>query len=279
MTTLRAALAAGVARLAAAGIDGAPRDARVLLAEAIGLPAGRLLIEPDRKLERNENEQYQNFMTRRSSHEPVARILSRRVFWGREFSVSPETLDPRPETETLIAAALDLGPVHRFADLGTGTGIIAVTLLGEWPKATALATDIDPACLSVAAANAARHGVADRLDGLASDWFSHITGRFPLILSNPPYIAADEMPGLTPEVIRHDPHRALTDGADGLTAYRRIAEGAPRHLEPGGILMVEIGPTQAEDVATLLRAAGLIDPAVLRDLDGRDRVVMARMPG
>jgi release factor glutamine methyltransferase len=278
MTTLRAALAAGAARLAAAGIDGAPRDARVLLAEVIGVSAGRLSIAPDLDLTLDEIERYQAFLMRRSSHEPVARILSRRLFWGREFRVARETLDPRPETETLIAAALELGPVTRFADLGTGTGIIAVTLLAEWPGATALATDIDRACLSVATANAARHGVADRLDCALSDWFGDIGGRFALILSNPPYIGAREMADLAPEVAQHDPHHALTDGADGLTAYRHIAEGAPHHLEPGGILMVEIGPSQGADVSGFFQEVGLVNLRVLPDLDGRDRVVTAQMP-
>jgi len=279
MTTLRAALAAGAARLAAEGVDGAARDARALLAEATGVPAGRLLIAPDRELSAGEIKQYQMFLDRRSRREPVARILGRRMLWGRDFQVAPETLDPRPETECLIAAALDLGPVDRFADLGTGTGIIAVTLLAEWPEARALATDIDPACLKVAAANGDRHGVAARLDCRASDWFSDVTGRFALILSNPPYIAVDEMAGLAPEVALHDPRGALTDGADGLTAYRRIAEAAPRHLVPGGTLMVEIGPTQGDEVSALFRAAGLIDVRTLPDLDRRDRVVLAAMPG
>jgi len=279
MTTLRAALAAGAARLAEVGIDGAARDARALLAEATGMPAGRLLIEPDRDLAPSEIVQYQLFLDRRSSNEPVARILARRMFWGRDFQVSPETLDPRPETETLIAAALDLGPVDRFADLGTGTGIIAVTLLAEWPEATALATDIDPACLRVAAANADRHGAGDRLDCLASDWLSEVTGRYALILSNPPYIGADEMAGLAADVAGYDPHLALTDGADGLAAYRRIARGVGPHLLPAGRLMVEIGPTQGGDVADIFHAAGLRDITVLPDLDGRDRVVVARMLG
>lgn len=279
MTTLRAALAAGAARLSAAGIAGGARDARALLAEVIGVPAGRLSITEDRELSADESKQFQMFLERRSHHEPVARILARRLFWGREFAVSPATLDPRPETETLIAAALELGPVARLADLGTGTGIIAVTLLAEWPGARALATDIDPACLSVAAANAARHGVGGRLDCIRSDWLSDVAGRFDLIASNPPYIAAAEMPGLAPDVARYDPRAALTDGGDGLTAYRRISEAAPGHLAPGGAVMVEIGPTQAEAVSALFRAAGLVDVDTRTDLDGRDRVVMARMPG
>jgi release factor glutamine methyltransferase len=278
MTTLRAALAAGSAWLTSEGIDGGPRDARVLLAEAIGVPVGRLSIEPDRDLLPDEIERYQMFLDRRSCNEPVARILSRRKFWGREFCVASETLDPRPETETLIAAALELGPVTRFADLGTGTGIIAVTLLAEWPEATALAIDIDLACLSVAAANAARHGVAERLDCATSDWFGDVVGRFALIVSNPPYIAAHEMAALAPDVTRHDPHHALTDGADGLTAYRHITMAAPHHLEPGGTVMVEIGPTQGTAVSRLFRAAGLINLRILPDLDRRDRVVMAQMP-
>lgn len=278
MTTLRMALRDGTAQLAAAGIAGAPRDARLLLAETIGVPSARMSIAPDRDLSGDELKHYQSLIGRRCGNEPVARILARRQFWGREFHVTRDTLDPRPETETLIAAALDLGPAGCFADLGTGTGIIAVTLLAEWPDATALATDIDPACLTVAAANAARHGVASRLSSLVSDWYSQVTGRFPLIVSNPPYIAAHELAGLAPEVANHDPRHALTDEHDGLTAYRSIAAGAARHLTPGGVLMVEIGPTQGAEVSGIFQAAGLVAPGLRQDLDGRDRVVTARQP-
>ena len=277
MTTLRAALVAGARALSE--IDGGARDARALLAEAVGLPAGRLSLEPDRVLSDDEMARFQSFLARRSHNEPVARILARRVFWGRDFTVSPATLDPRPETETLIAAALQLGPVPRLLDLGTGTGILAVTLLAEWPEAQGVASDLDPACLKTASENAARHGVSDRLTLIRSDWFAEVTGPFPLIVSNPPYIAAEEMADLAPEVANHDPHMALTDGADGLTAYRQIAAGAAAHLTPGGTLMVEIGPTQGQQVARLFTEAGLETPEIRPDLDGRDRVVIARNPG
>jgi release factor glutamine methyltransferase len=277
MTTLRAALAQGARALSE--IDGGTRDARLLLAAALGLPVGRLSLEPDRVVSEGEMLRFQEFLDRRSRHEPVARILARRVFWGREFIVSPATLDPRPETETLIAAALEVGPLPRLLDLGTGTGILAVTLLAEWPEARGVASDLDPACLEAATENAARHDVAERLTLTRSDWFAEITGPFRLIVSNPPYIAAQEMAGLSPEVANHDPHLALTDGADGLTAYRRIAAGAAAHLTPGGTLMVEIGPTQGPQVARLFTEAGLENPEIRPDLDGRDRVVIARNPG
>lgn len=277
MTTLRAALAQGARVLSE--IEGGARDARLLLAGALGLPAGRLSLEPDRVVSEGELARFQEFLDRRSRHEPVARILARRVFWGREFIVSPATLDPRPETETLIAAALEVGPLPRLLDLGTGTGILAVTLLAEWPEARGVASDLDPACLETATENAARHGVAERLTLTRSDWFAEIAGPFRLIVSNPPYIAAQEMAGLSPEVANHDPHLALTDGADGLTAYRRIAAGAAAHLTPGGTLMVEIGPTQGRQVARLFTDAGLETPEIRPDLDGRDRVVIARNPG
>lgn len=279
MTRLRAALNAGVAHLAAAGIDGHIRDARLLFAAVIGVPSDRLTLEPDRALTPDEITQFQNFIDRRSAHEPVSRILSRRLFWGRSFQVTPDTLDPRPETEILIAAALELGPQPNVLDLGTGTGIIAVTLLAEWPNATAVLTDVDRACLVVATKNAAAQGVAARATCRVSDWFQEVCGQFSLIVSNPPYIAADEMAALSPEVAGHDPHLALTDQLDGLSAYRHIANGVLHHLDPGGVIMVEIGPTQGPDVAALFIASGLIEPEIRQDFDGRDRVVMARAPG
>lgn len=275
---LRQGLAEGIARLKAAGIDGAARDARALLAEAAGIAPGRVMLEADMVL--SDPARFRALIARRAAGEPVSRILGRRQFWGRDFTVTRDTLDPRPETETLIAAALDIGPVARFADLGTGTGIIAVSLLGEWPGATALATDISGPALAVAGMNASDQGVRGRLEllhvGKPGVWLPEEIGSFDLILSNPPYISAREMPELAREVRDHDPHEALTPGGDGLAPYRAIAAQAAWHLNAGGHVMVEIGWRQGADVAALFRAAGLGKLRVLSDLDGRDRVVAAQ---
>ncbi len=257
---------------------GNAREARLLLAEALGMDPGRLSIETDKPVSAHEIKSFGRMVEARLEGAPVSRILGRRAFWGRDFAVTPAVLDPRPETETLVAAALERPAPDSFADLGTGSGILATSLLAEWPQARAVATDISPEALQVAAANAARHGVADRLKLVRSDWFSRIRGRFPLIVSNPPYIAADEMADLMVEVRDHDPHLALTPGGDGLDAYRQITAGAPDHLTPGGWLMVEIGARQGGAVAALFARAGLIELRVLPDLDGRDRVVIGRKP-
>ncbi|MBC7133890.1 MAG: peptide chain release factor N(5)-glutamine methyltransferase [Roseovarius sp.] len=272
------ALRAATQRLARAGIEGAAGDARALLAEAMGLARDRLTLHLAEALDPEAAARFEAMLARREGNEPVARILGRRLFWGREFTVTPDVLDPRPETECLIAAALEGPAPAQFLDLGTGTGCIAVTLLAEWPQARGVASDLSPGALDVARENATRHGVMARLDLVASDWFAGISGRFDLIVSNPPYIAADEMMTLAPEVRGHDPHQALSDGADGLSAYRAIARGARAHLVPGGRILVEIGWQQGRAVAGIFAEAGLGDIRILPDFDGRDRVVRAMSP-
>lgn len=279
MTTRREALARGNAELTRAGIADAARDAQLLLADILQVDPGQLVLDPHRPLTGAELARFETALARRAAREPVSRILGRRLFWGRSFRVTPDVLDPRPETETLIAAALDGPAPRRLLDLGTGSGIIAVTLLAEWPEAEGVATDISGAALAIARANAEALGVAPRLRLIPSDWFAGVEGRFDLILSNPPYIARAEMAGLAAEVREHDPTLALTDDGDGLGAYRAIAAGAPAHLEPGGRLLVEIGPTQGQAVAAFLAAAGLTQVTILPDLDGRDRVVSGIWPG
>ncbi len=178
----------------------------------------------------------------------------------------------------MIEAAL-AQPFDRVLDLGLGSGCILVTLLAERTSATGVGADLsEPACLQ-ASANAVLHRVQDRAEILCSDWFSAIKGRFDLIVSNPPYIALDEMAGLEAEVRDHEPEMALTDGGDGLGAYRELAAGAPDYLLPGGRILVEIGPTQGSAVAALFDAAGLSEIRIIPDLDGRDRVVSAQIPG
>ncbi|RIA00856.1 peptide chain release factor N(5)-glutamine methyltransferase [Cereibacter sphaeroides] len=271
------ALRAAIPRLAAAGIDGAARDARRLLAHAMAIDPARLTLHLPDPLPPEAAARFEAALAARATRQPVGQIVGERLFWGRRFRVTRDTLDPRPETEGLIEAAL-AEPFATVLDLGTGTGCIAVTLLAERPVAHGIATDLSPAALAVAAENAAALGVAPRLELRLSDWFAAVPERVDLILSNPPYIAACEMAALAPEVRLWEPHLALSPGGDGLDAYRAIARGAPDHLRPGGRLLLEIGAAQGRAVAGLVEAAGLASVSVLPDLDGRDRLVSARLP-
>jgi len=223
------------------------------------------------------NARFAAHITARAAHQPVAQIIGQRLFWGRSFIVTKDTLDPRPETETLIAEAL-AGPFQNVLDMGTGTGCILLSLLADRPQATGVGADISPKALDVAARNARALGVQSRLALVQSDWFAGLGGQFDLIVSNPPYIALDEMAQLSPDVREWEPHLALTDGGDGLGAYRAIAVGARGHLRPQGRILLEIGPTQGAAVAAMLRAAGLANIRILPDFDGRDRVVCGENP-
>lgn len=269
--TLAQALAVAVARLRAAGVETPERDARRLLAFASGIASDRLTLylrDPFKA-----NAAFEAALVAREARRPVAQIVGERLFYGRVFQVTPDVLDPRPETEELVAAALE-EPFKTVLDLGSGSGCILLTLLGECPTARGVGVDVSEAALRVARRN------ARALDLVAefrlSDWYGAVTERYDLIVSNPPYIAAQEMAALAPETRLWEPRMALTDEGDGLSAYQRIAASAVAHLGPAGRLMVEIGPTQAKAVSALFRAAGLDGIEVRTDLDGRDRVVMAR---
>lgn len=275
---LRQVLLEGTRALRDAGIEGPERDARLLLAEVVGLSVSRMTLEPDLLISEAQIDQFHGMLARRATSEPVSRILRRRMFWGRNFEVTPDVLDPRPETESLIAAALEGPAPDRLIDLGCGSGIIAVTLLAEWGDAHGTATDVSAPCLQVTQRNAETHEVADRLTALQSDWFTNVTDQFDLILSNPPYITEAEMVLLDPDVALHDPHLALTPGGDGLAPYRLLATGAMKHLSPNGRIMVEIGWKQGDDVAQIFALGGLKNIRVLPDLDGRDRVVCGVKP-
>ncbi|MGB3556631.1 MAG: peptide chain release factor N(5)-glutamine methyltransferase [Jannaschia sp.] len=247
--------------LTAAGVPNAGRDANVLARLAGTGPDGaRRLAE---------------LVARRAMREPISHIAGHRAFWMHDFEVSGDVLDPRPETETLVEAALAV-PFERVLDLGTGSGCILLSLLHERSEATGLGTDISEAALAVAARNADRIGVAERVTWRRADWLDGVEGAFNLIVSNPPYIAADEMAALAPEVREWEPHLALTPGGDGLAAYRAIAAAAPGRLTPDGWLMAEIGIGQGEAVTALFREAGLGEIRTFADLSGRDRVVSGR---
>ncbi|MBI6629787.1 peptide chain release factor N(5)-glutamine methyltransferase [Pontibaca salina] len=272
MSTAAQALATATARLRAAGVPDPARDARLLLAHAARIDAVRVTLIAPEDLAPEIADRFEQLIALRAVHVPVSHLVGERAFYGRRFKVSRHVLDPRPETETLIEAAL-AEPFERVLDLGTGSGCILVTLLAEREDATGLGVDISEAACLQASANAVLHGVAARTDICASDWFQSVTGRFDLIVSNPPYIALSEMESLSNEVRHHEPEIALTDGGDGLGAYRLIAAGLTAHLAPKGRVIVEIGPTQGAAVRAILSDAGLTDVRILPDLDGRDRVV------
>ncbi|WP_438956187.1 peptide chain release factor N(5)-glutamine methyltransferase [Cognatiyoonia sp.] len=264
-----------VLQLDQSGVANPKRDARLLVALSLGIDLGRLTLHLHDPVDDGAFERAQALVERRKAREPMSHILGYREFYGRRFDVGPDVLDPRPETETLIEAALSY-PFQRILDLGTGSGCILLTLLAEREGSKGVGIDLSDAALTVARRNAEALGVTDRITFVQSDWYQTVDGPFDLIVSNPPYIASDEMATLAPEVQKHEPRMALTDEADGLTFYRRIVSGCMNHLEPNGRLLVEIGPTQAVAVSDMMDKAGLSNVTVFRDLDGRDRVVSGR---
>ena len=294
-----------------AGIDTARLDAECLLAAVLGCPRWQLRLEPHRRLSAEEFGRALRLLQRREQREPLAYILGTREFWSLPFSVSPRVLVPRPETETLVEAALaawgemraerrapgvevptpgakrqapsdtgrELGPT--IVELCTGSGAVAVALAAELPAARILATDLSWRALRVARGNAEQHGVAGRITFLRGDLCRAIDGQVPagsvdLMVANPPYIPTGELVTLMPEV-HWEPRLALDGGADGLRVAREIIETSPAWVRPGGFLLLEIGAEQAEAVPALVAASGRWEPAqVRRDLAGRPRVVMAR---
>lgn len=273
----RAALVARAAGdLAAAGIADPARDARLLMRWAAGLDGAGMAAGLDAPCPPDEAARFRVAAARRAARVPLSHITGTRAFWDRTFRVTPDVLDPRPETEVLVAEALQRGPFARVLDIGTGSGCLIVTLLAAWPGAEGWATDISAAALAVARRNAEDHGTARRTRFVETRWADGLAGPFDLIVSNPPYLAAAEIAALDPEVRDHEPRIALTPGGDGLDAYRAIAAAAGNLLVPGGWLMVEIGPHQAETAGALLAACGLAVQAVVPDLDRRPRVILAR---
>lgn len=265
-------LKAAVARLRAAGAEIPELDARLLLQAATGLSREEMIMEPRHPVTEGQAMRFSSLIQRREAHEPVARILGERDFYGRSFRVTPATLDPRPDTETLIEAALALmSPRARLLDLGTGTGAIAVTLLAERPDASGLATDLSPEALAVARENAERHGVAGRLSLSQGSWFEPVSGIFDMVLSNPPYIPKGEISGLSPDVRNFDPRIALVGGDDGLDPYHAIAAHAAPHLAADGHVLVEIGAGQEADVEAIFARAGFSPAGRYKDLGGHVR--------
>ncbi|MEM9058873.1 MAG: peptide chain release factor N(5)-glutamine methyltransferase [Pseudomonadota bacterium] len=274
--TAEALIRRSVRDLEASGVENAQRDARLLMRWALDVDGAALAARLAEPVPDDARKRFLEAIARRSAREPLSHITGCREFWRRPFRVTRDVLDPRPETETLIAEALHRGPQPRILDLGLGTGCILLTLLAEWPNAQGTGVEISEAALAVARTNAQDLGVDGRADLRLGNWYDGINGPFDLIVSNPPYIAADEIEGLSVEVRDFEPIEALTDGSDGLDAYSAIAQGARNMLTESGTLMVEIGAGQSHAVAGLLASAGLLVQAIIPDLDQRPRVIIAR---
>ena len=277
MTTAAQAMVAATGRLREADVDDPARDARVLLAHAAKIDAsGITLIGPD-DISDEISERYENMIRLREARVPVSHLIGEREFYGRRFKVSRDVLDPRPDTETLIEAAL-AEPFATVLDIGTGSGCILITLLAERESAVGVGTDLSEAACLQAASNAVFNGVEKRAEIFQSDWFGTVRGQYDLIVSNPPYLAKEEMTLVSPELRLHEPRMALTDEADGLTGYRVLAELGQRFLETQGRLLAEIGWQQGPEVVELFSKAGWTNPRLLQDIDGRDRVICAEKP-
>lgn len=275
--TAAEAMVAAVARLRAAGVPDPARDARLLLAHAAKVDAARVTLIAPEDIAPDIAERYDHLVALRAVRVPVSQLIGAREFYGRRFDISSEVLDPRPETESLVEAALS-EPFKRVLDLGVGSGCIIVTLLAERTDASGVGVDLSEAACLQASANAVLHDVADRLVILASDWFEQVGGRFDLIVSNPPYLAAAEMVAVQPELRVHEPRQALTDEADGLSAFRIIAAQAQGFLNADGRVLVEMGWQQAQEVADIFAEQGWGEITILPDMDGRNRVLSAAKP-
>jgi release factor glutamine methyltransferase len=269
-----------------AGLDEALADARILTGHALSLSRAQLLAQSDRELEPREIDAISARAMRRLRREPVSRIVGFREFWGLKFEINPSVLDPRPDTETVVEAALDWLTTRslrnerlRVLDIGTGSGALLLSLLSELPNAIGIGTDISMDALATARVNAQRHQLEARCHLVRCNFTAALRGPFELIVSNPPYIASGDIAMLAPEVRDHEPRPALDGGADGLAAYRAIAADSPRLLADGGRLIVELGQGQAEAVGALLRQGGLaVKGPPQRDLSGINRAMIASAP-
>jgi release factor glutamine methyltransferase len=278
--TIGALLSAAVARLAAAGIDGAVREARLLLQAAAGIPIATQIAFPERTLVTDAAARFEQLLVRRARREPMAHILGQREFWSLAFRVTADTLDPRPDSETLVQAVLDQVPDRaaalRLVDFGTGTGCLLLSLLHELPNATGVGVDVSAAALAVATGNADALGLSPRAFFHRGDWDDGLEAGFDLVVSNPPYIPSGDIAALQPEVASFEPRLALDGGPDGLDAYRRLGPATGRLLAPGGLAAFEIGLGQADSVRGIMAAAGLRHIATARDLAAVERCVLFR---
>ena len=277
-TSVRTALSNATARLGTAGISDARREARLLVAAALGWEVARVLGFSELEMTTAANQRLETLLVRRSAREPVSRILGYREFWSLRFALSADTLDPRADSETLIEASLaaldDRERAYRVLDFGTGTGCLLLALLAELPHAVGIGTDCSQGALETARQNAAALDLGDRARFVRGNWGDGLSGQWDVVLANPPYVASRELDGLMPEVARYEPRLALDGGADGLTAYRALAPEIARLLAPAGIAAIEVGAGQAPAVAATMAGAGLVLRAIRHDLSGVDRCLV-----
>lgn len=285
--SIDAARRALTARLKDSGIDSPELDARLLIGAALHLDHTGLASHSARQITPAESDIIESFAQRRMAHEPIARILGHKEFWGLDLRLSKATLVPRPDTETVVEAALEfirsnpmLGRQIRIADIGTGSGAILLALLSELNGSVGTGTDISCEALATAESNAQQLGIADRASFVQCNYAAALSGSFDLIVSNPPYIRSLDIQTLDPDVRDNDPHLALDGGPDGLDAYRAIVPQAAKLLAPGGGLIVEVGYDQSGQVSQMMQAAGLtLSRPVRVDLGGIPRAVIGQKAG
>tara|TARA_B100000519_G_scaffold202192_1_gene219787 strand:- start:944 stop:1810 length:867 start_codon:yes stop_codon:yes gene_type:complete len=277
-------MAEAVTALSEAGIENARMDARILLARAAGVDSGRISAWPEDVVSADKADTFRDMISRRIGHEPVGRILGERDFWRHTFKLSPETLEPRPDSETLVEWAIDFledADAPRIIDFGTGTGCLLLSTVGDLPGATGIGLDLSEGAVTCARENARLLELDDQVEFRVSDWDSALDAKdraegFDLVMSNPPYITADEMTTLSQEVQKFDPRLALTDEGDGLAAYRALSQVAFDLAKPGGFVIFEIGRGQEKDVGQLLIEAGFVGVEYREDLGGIVRCVAAK---
>ncbi len=275
--TRRGALKEAVLLMKAVGLDTPVLDARLIVQHALGISWDTLYLKDDRPLTEAERARLEAELTRRAGHEPVSRIVGRRHFWTLDLAVTPDTLDPRADTESLIetvvAAIPDRSRPLRILDLGTGTGAILLALLSEYPSATGFGVDISEGALATARINADSHGLAERVTFARGNWGQGLEGPFDVIVSNPPYIERGDLAGLAPEVREHDPMLALDGGLDGLDAYRALIPAIAALLATDGLAVLEIGAGQADSVTEIAQSHGLKPAGRKADLGGIERAL------
>ena len=273
---LKEVLADTTIKLSRSGIEDAARDARILSAFVLEIPISELSLNVDEPVSHQIISKLEKLILRRIHREPISKILGRREFWGRTFSINENVLDPRGDTETLIEFVIEK-PVKSVLELGTGSGAIAITLACEWKEVHVTAIDISEEALSLAKSNAEKFNVQNKIDFFKSDWLEAVKGPFDLIISNPPYIGLIEKDEIPTEVIKYDPEIALFAGRDGLDAYKKIIPNLAKFLNPDGFVVLEIGASQSNQVKNMMNVVGFIDTQIVKGLSGNDRLVASKL--
>ena len=273
---LQRVLADTAFKLSDSGIESAARDARVLTAYALEVPISDLSLKINDKVSANIISKLEKLILRRINREPISKILGRREFWGRTFSINKNVLDPRGDTETLIDYVIEK-PVKTVLELGTGSGVIAVTLACAWKEVQVTAVDISEDALLLAQINAEKFNVENKIQFLKSDWFENVEGIFDMIISNPPYIGWVEQNKISAEVKKYDPEIALFAGYDGFDAYKKIIPSLSKFLNKDGLVVLEIGATQSSKVKDIMNSSGFFGIEIIKDLSGKERAVAGKL--